>query len=141
MNSRLAFHGVRVANEKPPAGDQRAVPLYSGGPERKGQGSFLIAVVVDDHLAIRFPVAFLDDCFVAGLVLLDYGCSVAVSVSVIRANRYSGSGWANSDTDADIFGACGRCAAYACRCDYCQYVLHGTAPSAVENLAYVLTTG
>ena len=73
---------------------------------------FLLAVVVDDRLAIRLPLAFLDNCFVAGLVLLDYCCSVAISlaVAVMLAYRHSGSGWANSDTDADIFGACGHCA-------------------------------
>lgn len=63
---------------------------------------FLIAVAVDNHLAIRFPLALLDDRSVAGLVLLDYGCSVAISVAMILAYRYSGSDWANSDPNADI---------------------------------------
>ena len=39
------------------------------------------------------------------LALLDYGRLVAVSV--IRAYRHSGSDWANSDTDTDIFRSCG----------------------------------
>jgi hypothetical protein len=43
---------------------------------------------------------------------------------VILTYGHPGSSWANSDTDADIFGTCGHCAAYACRCDYCQYVPH-----------------
>jgi hypothetical protein len=68
---------------------------------------FLIAVAVDNHLAIRFPLALLDDrCFAwLALTLLDYGCSVAISVAMIRAYRYSGSDWANSDPNADILRA------------------------------------
>jgi hypothetical protein len=36
--------------------------------------------------AIKLPVALLDDCSVAGLVLLDYGAS-AISVTVVAAIR------------------------------------------------------
>jgi hypothetical protein len=44
----------------------------------------LIAVALDDHLAIRFPLAFPDDrCFAwLALALLDYGRSFAISVAV-----------------------------------------------------------
>jgi hypothetical protein len=85
---------------------------------------FLIAIAINDHLAIGFPLALLYDCClaVAGLVLLDYGCSFAISVAVdvaaIRAYCHSRSGRANSDTDANFLGACGHCGAYACRCCY-----------------------
>jgi hypothetical protein len=51
----------------------------------------LIAVALDDHLAIRFPLAFPDDRCFAWLALLDYGRSFAISVAVIRAYRHSGS--------------------------------------------------
>jgi hypothetical protein len=86
----------------------------------------LIAVAVDDHLAIRFPVALLDDrCFARlALALLDYGRSFAISVAVIRAYRHSGSNGTHSDTNTDFFRARRYCRAYACRCYYCQYVLH-----------------
>jgi len=86
----------------------------------------LIAVAVDDHLAIRFPVALLDDrCFAwLALALPDHGCTFAISIAVILTYRHSGSNRASSDTYADIFRACGHCGAYACRCDYCQYILH-----------------
>src|SRR6202795_2072376 len=86
----------------------------------------LIAVALDDHLAIRFPLAFPDDrCFAwLALALLDYGRSFAISVAVIRAYRHSGSDWAHSDTNTDLFRARRYCGAYACRCNYCQYVLH-----------------
>jgi hypothetical protein len=86
----------------------------------------LIAVAVDDHLAIRFPVALLDDrCFAwLALALLDYGRSFAISVAVIRAYRHSGSNRTNSDTNTDFFRACRYCRAYACCRNYCQYVLH-----------------
>jgi hypothetical protein len=84
---------------------------------RKAWITFLIAVVIDDHLAIGFPLALLDDCClaVAGLVLLDYGCSFAISipVAVIWAYRHPGSNWTNSDTYADILRACGHCGANA----------------------------
>jgi hypothetical protein len=47
--------------------------------------SVLIAVALDDHLAIRFPLTFPDDrCFAAALALLDYGRLFAISVAVIR---------------------------------------------------------
>ena len=54
---------------------------------------FLIAVAVDDHLAIRFPVALLDDrCFAwLALALFDYGRSVAISVAMILTYRHCGS--------------------------------------------------
>src|ERR1700738_2874357 len=104
---------------------------------------FLIAIAVDDHLTIRFPVALLDDCCLAGLVLLDYGCSFAISVAVavIGAHRHSGSNWANSDTDADILRACGHCGAYACRCNYCQYVLHESLLALCETHAHAFKNG
>src|SRR3979490_1067009 len=53
----------------------------------------LIAVAVDDHLAIRFPVALLDDrCFAwLAFTLLDHGCSFAISVAVILTYRHPGS--------------------------------------------------
>ena len=50
-------------------------------PGRPGR-LFLVAIPVDDHFAIRFPLALLDHRCVAGLVLLDYGCSFALSVAV-----------------------------------------------------------
>jgi hypothetical protein len=93
-------------------------------------GEVLIAIVIDDHLAIGFPFALLDHCCiaVARLVLLDYGCSfaipVAVDVAMIRAYCHSRSGGANSDTDANFLGACGHCGAYACRCYNHHYVFH-----------------
>src|SRR6266850_194734 len=88
--------------------------------------SLLIAVAVDDHLAIRFPVALLDDrCFVGlALALLDYGRSFAISVAVIRAYRHSGSNRTNSDANTDFFRARRYCRAHTCRRNYCQYVLH-----------------
>jgi hypothetical protein len=54
---------------------------------------FLIAVAVDYHLAIRFPVALLDDrCFAwLALALFDYGRSVAISVAMILTYRHCGS--------------------------------------------------
>jgi hypothetical protein len=87
----------------------------------------LIVIVIDNHLAIRFPVAIAilsDHCRVAGLVLLDYRRSVAISLAVILANRHTGSNRANANSDADIFRACRYCGAYARRCYYCQYVFH-----------------
>ena len=100
----------------------------SGGTRTEGHSSFLIAVAVDDHLTIRFPVALLDDGCVAGLVLLDYGCSFAISVAVdiaaIRAYCHSRSGRANPYTDTNFLGACGHCGAYACRCYYRHYLFH-----------------
>src|SRR5450631_3344708 len=83
---------------------------------------FLIAVAVDDHLAIRFPLALLDDrCFAwLALALLDHGRSFAISVAVIGAYRHSGSDRANSHTNADILRACGHCGAYARHCAYGQ---------------------
>jgi hypothetical protein len=61
----------------------------------------LIAVAVDDHLAIRFPVA-----------LLDHGRSFAILIAVIRAYRHSGSNRTNSDTNTDFFRARRYCRAY-----------------------------
>jgi hypothetical protein len=54
---------------------------------------FLVAVSLDDHLAIRFPVALPDDrCFAwLALAFLDHGRSFAISVAMIRAYRHSGS--------------------------------------------------
>src|SRR5258705_947350 len=92
--------------------------------------NFLVAIAIDDYLAIGFPLALLDGCCiaVAGLVLFDYSCSFAISVAVdvatIRAYCHSRSGRANSDTDANFLGACGHCGAYACRCYYRHYVFH-----------------
>ena len=62
---------------------------------------FLVAVALDDHLAIRFPVALPDDrCFAwLALAFLDYGRSFAISIAVIRAYRHSGSDRADSDTN------------------------------------------
>jgi hypothetical protein len=80
-------------------------------------------VIVVDHLAIRFPIAvaiLIDHSRVAGLVLFDYGRSVAISVVVILTNRHTGSNRANANSDADIFRACGHCRANARRCYYCQ---------------------
>src|SRR5258705_11564897 len=91
---------------------------------------FLVAIAIDDYLAIGFPLALLDDCCsaVAGLVLFDYSCSFAISVAVdvaaIRAYCHSGSGRATSDTDAIFLCACGHCSAYACPCFYRHYVFH-----------------
>jgi hypothetical protein len=84
-----------------------------------------IAVAVDDHLAIRFPVALFDDRRFArlALALLYYGRSFAISVAVIRAYRHSGSN-RTSDTNTDFFRARRYCRAYTCRRNYCQYVLH-----------------
>jgi hypothetical protein len=84
--------------------------------------------VVDDHLAIRFPVAIaiLSDhrrvAGVAGLALFDHGRSVAISLAVILTDRHTGSNRANADSDADIFRACGYSRANALRCYYRQYV-------------------
>src|ERR1700676_1232998 len=107
---------------------ERVVSVVSWAPNRGHVIPFLIAIAVDDHLTIGFSLALLDDCrvAVARLVLLDNGCSVAiaVAVAVIRAYSHSGPRWANSDTDADILRACGHSGAYACHCNYCQYVLH-----------------
>jgi hypothetical protein len=65
---------------------------------------FLIAVALDDHLTIRFTLAFPDDrCFAwLALALPDYRRSFAISVAVIRAYRHSGSDRADSDTNSDI---------------------------------------
>jgi hypothetical protein len=84
-------------------------------------------IVIDNHLAIRFPVAIAilsDHCCVTGLVLLDYGCSVAISLAVVRTNRHTGSNRANANANTDIFRTCGHCGAYGRRCYYWQYVLH-----------------
>src|SRR5512133_2142041 len=99
-----------------------------GAPNRGHVIPFLVAVALDDHLAIRFPVALPDDrCFAwLALAFLDYGRSFAISVAVIRAYRHSGSDRADSDTNTDLSRARRYCGAYACRCNYCQYVLHET---------------
>jgi hypothetical protein len=82
-------------------------------------GSILVPVAVDDHLAIRLSLSLLDHRGVAGLVLLDYGGSLAISVTVevppIRTYRHARSCWANSDTHSNLFRACGYCGAYAGR--------------------------
>jgi len=82
----------------------------------------LIAVAVDDDLAIRFPVSLLDDRCIAwfALALLDHGCSIAIPVAVILTYRHPSSGRTNSNADTDFFSGCGHCGAYACRCGYCQ---------------------
>jgi hypothetical protein len=86
----------------------------------------LIAVAFDDHLAIRFPVALPDDRRFARLALAlpDYGRSFPISIAVIRAYRHSGSNRTHSDTNTDFFRARWYCRANACRCHYCQNVLH-----------------
>jgi hypothetical protein len=80
----------------------------------------LIAVAVDDDLAIRFPVSLLDDRCIAwfALALLDHGCSIAISVAVTLTYGHPSSGRANSnaDTDTDFFRACGHSGANACCC-------------------------
>ena len=77
-------------------------------------------------------------------MLLDYrgsfALSVAVDVPAIRAYRHSGSCWANSNTDANFFGAGRHCGVYACRCDYCEYVLHGFFLSVVKPTPTVKRT-
>src|ERR1700704_1094221 len=110
-----------------PMGSSSGSSLVSGVALNEGHVfPLLIAVALDDHLAIRFPLAFPDDrCFAwLALALLDYGRSFAISVAVIRAYRHSGADWAHSDTNTDLFRARRYCGAYACRCNYCQYVLH-----------------
>ena len=71
--------------------------------------------------AIRFPVSLLDDRCIAwfALALLDYSCSIAVSVAVILTYGHPGSGRANSNADTDFFRARGHCGTYACHGDYC----------------------
>jgi hypothetical protein len=84
-------------------------------------------VIVVDHRAIRPPVAvaiLIDHRRVAGLVLFDYGRSVAIPIVMILTNRHSGSNRANANSDADIFRTCWHCRANARRCDYRQYVFH-----------------
>jgi len=78
----------------------------------------LIAVAVDDDLAIRFPVSLLDDRCIAwlALALLDHGCSIAISVAVTLTYSHPSSGRANSNADTDFFRACGHSGAYACCC-------------------------
>jgi len=78
----------------------------------------LIAVAVDDDLAIRFPVSLLDDRCIAwfALALLDHGCSIAISVAVTLTYGHPSSGRANSNADTDFFRACGHSGAYACCC-------------------------
>src|SRR3981081_2545073 len=104
----------------------------------------LIAIAVDNHLSIRFPLALLDHRCVAGLVLLDHGWSFAISVPValVRASRHSGSDpRPNSDTNADFFGVCGHCGAYARRSHYCQYVLHEPLLSVLKPAPIPCRTG
>ena len=93
-------------------GIERVVSGVRWAPKRGHVIPFLIAVAFNDHLAIRFPLALLDDrCFARlALALLDYGRSFPISVAVIRAYRHSGSDRANSDTHADLLRACGTAA-------------------------------
>jgi hypothetical protein len=77
----------------------RAPSLGEVAPNGRATDRLIAAVVIDDHLAIRFPLA-----------LLDYGCLVvAISVTMILADGHPSSNWANSDADTDIFRACGHC--------------------------------
>src|SRR5450631_1586541 len=103
-------------------GIERVVSGVRWAPKRGHVIPFLIAVAFNDHLAIRFPLALLDDrCFARlALALLDYGRSFPISVAVIRAYCHSGPDRANSDTNAHILRACGHCGADARRCDYGQ---------------------
>src|SRR5882672_12461495 len=117
-----------------PMGSSSGSSLVSGVALNEGHVfPLLIAVALDDHLAIRFPLAFPDDrCFAwLALALLDYGRSFPISVAVIRAYRHSGSDRAHSDTNPDLFRARRYCGAYTCRHNYCQYVLHEISPGVV----------
>jgi hypothetical protein len=67
--------------------------------------------VIDDHLAIRLSFAFLDDRGVTGFALLDDGCSLTISIAVVRADRDAGSPWANSDPNANLLSARRYCGA------------------------------
>jgi hypothetical protein len=67
--------------------------------------------VIDDHLAIRFSLSFLDDRGVVGFTLLDNGGSLAVSIAMVRAYCDSGPNRANADTDANILRARWYCGA------------------------------
>ena len=128
VRASILGRGHELTHEKPPDGDHRAGRLSGqvGAPNRDHAIPFLVAVALDDHLAIRFPVALPDDrCFARlALAFPNYGRSFAISVAVIRTYRHSGSDRANSDTNADLSRARRYCGAYACRCNYCQYVLH-----------------
>src|SRR3954452_2524207 len=105
---------------------ERVVSAVRWGSEQSHVIPFLVAVALDDHLAIRFPVALPDDrCFAwLALAFLDYGRSFAISVAVIRAYCHSGPDRADSDTNTDLSRARRYCGAYACCCNYCQYILH-----------------
>ena len=84
----------------------------------------LIALPIDDYLTIRFPLPLFDHRFIAGLMLLDYGRSFAIPVTIdiaaIRAYRHSRTYWSNAYADANFVRACGHRGAYACRCGYCK---------------------
>src|SRR3982074_642145 len=96
-------------------------------------GSISVAVAVDDHLAIRLSLSLLDHRGVAGLVLLDYGGPLPISVTgtgaAIRDYCHTRSCWANADPHPDLFRVCGYCCPNACRRRHCHYVLHGPSVS------------
>jgi hypothetical protein len=61
--------------------------------------------VIDDDLTIRLSLAFPDNRGVTGFALLDDGCSLTISIAVVRAYCDAGSNWANSDPNANVFRA------------------------------------
>jgi hypothetical protein len=71
----------------------------------------LVAIVIDDDFAIRLPLAFLDDRGVTGFAFLDDGCSLTISIAVVRAYSDAGSNWANSDPNANLLRARRYCGA------------------------------